>query len=399
MKILHVVPSYIPAYRHGGPVKAVHELCKALVDKGHDITVFTTNADGRKTLDIPFYGDRPRIVEGVKVFYFPLTFIRWYFYAKYLWRTFKKRIPDFDLIHIHAVFLYPTLAAAALARRYKIPYLLNPFGALDPLAIRERSFIKKSLYLRLVEQRNIRKASAMHLVSEYEKKQFLSLGFKTPVHVVSRGLNIADYPNLNHSRYLRERYPQLRGKKAILFLGRVYFEKGLDLLGEAFERVLKRSKDVFLIIAGPDERGCLKKLKAAFRKTGIIKNVLFTGMLLGDDKLSALYGSDIFVLPSHRESFGIAVLEAMACRLPVIVTNRVGLVPHVKEYQAGIVTDCDSDEIAEAILKLLEDQALRQSLGQNGRRLIEDRFTMDKIADQMAEVYSSVVNGYSLKIG
>lgn len=391
MKILHVVPSYVPAYRYGGPIKATHELCRALVKKGIEIMVYTTNADWEKNLDVPL--NEQIDIEGVKVTYFPLGFPRFYCYSADLAKAVLENIPKFNIVHIHSVFLYPTFITAAFCRKYNVPYIINPCGALDPDKLKMRSQFKKWVSIKLIEERNIKYASAIHLLSAYEKEKFLSLGLKSKsVIVIPCGIDIQEYTDYSTPYSLKTKYPQLKDKKIILFLGRISFKKGLDLLIPAMKKIIAQRKDVFLVIAGADERGYLTKAQALCKLCGVKENTIFTGMLLGEDKLGAFFDSDIFVLPSYGDSFGVAVLEAMAAKLAVVITNRVGLAPDIQEYQAGMVTNCNSDKIAEAALSLLNNENLRKKMGENGKRLVEERFRWDKLADKMIEIYREILN-------
>ena len=113
-------------------------------------------------------------------------------------------------------------------------------------------------------------------------------------------------------------------------------------------------------------------------------------MLLGEDKLAALRDSDLFVLPSYSENFGIAVVEAMACGLPVVISNRVNIWREVAEAGAGVITDCEPSQVAEAILKLVDDRGLRMKMGKNGKRLVEENFTWSRTAERMIEVYTKI---------
>lgn len=391
MRVLHVISTYIPAYSRGGPVQAVHELCKTLLEKGLDITVFTTNLDLKKESGIPI--NEPYYVEGVKVFYFPIVkHMKFCCYSKKLSRAIKRRVKSFDIVHIHSVYLYPGWAAAYWCRKYKVPYILNTCGTIDPKMIRLKGFLKKMLCINLIERRNINCSSAIHVTSLAEKKGLEVFKFKTSAEIIPRSVDPNYYRDSKKRDFLTKKYPELLNKKIVLFLGRIHKKKGFDLLASAFEKVIDTRKDVYLVIAGPGEEGYPDKIKRLFEKCGIIKKVIFTGMLLGEEKLSAFYDSDIFVLPSYGENFGIAVLEAMACGLPVVITSRVGLYPDVEKYKAGIITECDSDQIADAILTLLDDGNMRNLMGKNGKRLVEDKFTSDKVADMVIDMYRSVSN-------
>lgn len=390
MKILHIIPSYVPAYSFGGPIKAVHELCKGLVRRGLDVSVFTTNITLEGNPNIPL--NIPQDMDGVKVTYYPATFPRSYCYSRQLADAIKERIAEFDILHIHSVYRYTTFMAARLCDHYKKPYILNPFGALDPSMIKLKSSFKKLLYIKLIERRTINNAKAVHVASRYEKENFEQLNFKTPAIVIPRGIDLSEYSDRVKYQDLRRKYPELSGKKIILFLGRIHPKKGLDLLAAAFKKIVNKRDDAFLIIAGSGDGRYVSKIKDLFRKNGLSGRVLFTGMLLDADKLSAFYGSDLFVLPSYGENFGIAVLEAMACGLPVIITNRVGLFHDVKEYRAGIITNCDQKEIAEAMLELLDSENTGKAMGENGRRLAKDKFTNDEVADRAVRVYREILN-------
>jgi glycosyltransferase involved in cell wall biosynthesis len=389
MRILHITPSYLPAYEFGGPVKTVHELCAALVKKGIDVSVFTTNItlEDRKDIEV----NKEYIKDGVKVTYFPISFPGQYCYSARLAETLNRRIQDFDIIHLHSVYRYTTLAGAGLCQRHNKPYILNPFGALDPSMIKLRSSFKKSLYIKLIESRAINGAKAIHVASQYEKENFEKLNFKTPAIIIPRGINLSEYSDSVKYQYLKRKYPELSGKKIILFLGRIHQKKGFNLLAAAFKRVVNQN-DAILVVAGWGEGGYVDKVKRLFKGYGICENVIFTNMLLGEDKLSAFFSSDIFILPSYGENFGIAALEAMACGLPVVTTDCVGLSPDIDEYKAGIITDCDAVEIAEALHSLLDSEDLRKSMGENGKRLVRDRFTLDKMAGRMFDMYKTVLS-------
>jgi len=386
MKVLHITPHYIPAYRYGGPIKATHELCRALARKGLEVSVFTTNVDVDGYLDVAV--NVPQDIEGVRVVYCPAALAGQYCYSKDLSRRLKDEIKQFDLVHIHFIYLYPTLIAGQWCRRHKIPYIINPFGALDSSMIRLKGYLKKTLYIKTIEKRNIEKASAIHAASVYERDKIKLLKFRTPTIVVPRGINIEEYERTPDSK---DPFPKLKDKKIILFLGRIHFKKGFDLFALALKKITQKRKDVHLIIAGPDEKGYASKVKKMFANLNLEQYVTFTGMLLGNEKLYALHRSDIFVLPSYGENFGIAVLEAMACKLPVVITDRVGLYHDVKEYNTGIITDCDENQIADGILKLLSDDNARKEMGENGKRLAMEKYTWDKISGEMIDVYENII--------
>ncbi len=206
MRVLHVVPTYVPAWRHGGPVFAVHGLCKALAARGHDVTVFTTDVHGSGTLGPEVPRAAPVAVEDVTAWYFPVTTPRRLYRSPALQQALRRALPDaahdgagdlagdtaasanagarFDIVHLHSVFLWPTAAAAAAARRARVPYLISPRGMLVADLLRRRGRLRKRLWIALVERRNLERAAALHATSQLEADEASRLGLRLPPVVV-----------------------------------------------------------------------------------------------------------------------------------------------------------------------------------------------------------------------
>lgn len=272
-----------------------------------------------------------------------------------------------------------------------MPYLINPFGALDSEMINFKSSFIKRVYIRCIESGNIRGAAAIQVASKYEKERLSGLGFPVVSEVASPGLFLDEYSPVLAGEKLEESYPQLKGKKIILFLSRVHPKKGLENLALAFKGLVQKEKDVFLVIAGTGQKSYIQKIKSLLGNLDLSNQVIFTGMLLGPKKLAAFYGSDIFVLPSYGENFGIAVLEAMACSLPVIITDKVGLGADVEDYKAGIVLNNDPRKIEEALYKLITLKDSRKVMGEGGRRLAREKFRLSKVTDDLISIYKGVI--------
>ena len=386
MRLLHVIPGYLPAYWIGGPVKATHELCRQLACQGIDTSVFTTDIGiNSNRREYPFRED----IEGVKVTYFHSSFLRRYNHAYGFARALKEYVHDYDIVHIHSVFSYTTLAAGRICIHENMPYIINPFGALDRDMINLRSAFLKRAYIYMAERRNIESAFLIQVASQYEKERFLALGFSANAAVVPPGLKIEDYDK--SPKPLSETYPQLKGMKVILYLGRIHPKKGIGFLLDAFKKIANNKKDVFLVMAGPVDHYAKIIVKSVSTSPVIKDKVIFTGMLFDADKLSAFYGSDVFVLPSYGENFAVSALEAMACKRPVIVTDKVGLCPDIQEYGAGIIIKQDADAIEKAVFKVLDDKAASGIMGENGRRLVKDRFSIDITAGGMIKIYEGML--------
>ncbi len=390
MKLLHVVASYAPAWRYGGPIQSVAALCQGLASLGEDVTVFTTNIDGPRDLPVPL--EQPAIYRGVKVHYFQVQSPRRWSFSWPLTRALQKEVANFDLVHLHAVFVYPSLAAGFYCRKYGIPYLLSPRGMLCNVAYGMKS-LRKRIYLDLLERRNLNAARAVHFTTIDEQRQMIPIRLGPPAFVVPNSLDLNAFASLPPYGSFRARHPEMAGKRLILFLGRMHRIKGLDRLAEAFGSAREKIQDAHLVIAGYDLEGYGRVVKGRLREQGILERVTFTGPLVGEEKLAAFRDCDLFVLPSYQENFGMAALEAMACGLPVVVSNGVYLYPEIQRAGAGLVVDGDPAGLAEAIGVLLRDATLRARMGEAGRRLVRERFSAEHVAGQMRSVYRNILAG------
>lgn len=387
MKILHVISSIAP--RYGGPSKQVLELCRELAKQGHEITIFTTDINGDERLAVPL--GQPVEMDGFTIRYFPVQWPRYYKFSFPLGKALRKEIPLHDVVHIHSLYLFHSVVAAHYCRRFGIPYLIRPHGTLHPF-IQKTHPLRKRVYNLLFEKHNLDCAAGIHYATLEEMRLTAPLKIKAPGVVIPNGINPSEYTRLPECGSFRKRYPEIGDKKILLFLGRIHFGKGLGILVRALEKVARERKDVYLVLAGPDNKGYSREVKKWLDQAGLANRSLFTGMLLGKDKLSLLRDSDIFVLPSYSDSFGIAVIEAMACRLPVVISNKVGIWQEVAETRAGIVTNCDSQQVAEAILKLLANPEMGKEMGKRGEELVRSRFTWSKVIEKLIRVYQDIIS-------
>ncbi len=387
MKILHVVPTYLPAVRYGGPIYSVHGLCRSLAEAGHEIHVFTTNVDGPSASPVPL--ERPVDRDGVKVWYFPSSFLRRLYYSPSMGRALRERTGSFEIVHNHSVFLWPTWEAARQCRRKKIPYAVSPRGMLVRELIRKKNPALKNGWIFLAEKNNLENASVIHLTSEEEKKEILKFGFKLRrLAVVPNGVDIPaeksaakDGLSPNVKRVLEA------GTPYILFLGRINWKKGLDRLVEAMKRI---PGDARLVIAGNDEEGYAKKIEKLAAGFGVAARINFTGPVYGADKQALYENAECFVLPSVSENFGNSVIEAMASGCPAVVTPGVGLSGLVRSSGGGLVADGDPDSLGRAITGLLADPAARERMSSDARKASLS-FSWGRAAAEMSAVYGEVL--------
>lgn len=385
MKILHVVPTYLPAVRYGGPIWAVHGLAKALVRHGHEVEICTTNVDGHLESAVPV--GEPVVKDGVVVWYFRSPLFRRMYWAPKMAGHLAHAVRRFDIVHVHSVFLWPTYQAAKLARNVGVPYVLSPRGMLEKNLFRMRGWWRKQLWWYAVGQRHVRHAAALHATSQREASELLKFSVDPArLWIVPNGIELsppgASYP-------LADRFAKLTSDPYVLYLGRLSWEKGLDRLVHA----LAYLPQMRLLVAGGGEEGYLARLKQLIEAAGVAAQVHYLGPVYGEEKSSLLRHAVALVLPSHSESFGNVVLEAMAVGCPVIVTKEVGLAEAVQRSNAGIVVPGEPRAIANAIARLSQDSGLRKQCGAAGRDLVVKEYTWDAVARRMQEHYAELVSG------
>ena len=393
MKILAVTPYYWPAFSYGGPVFSLHYLNKALVKKGIAVTVYTTNAGLKNKVAT---GQEVE-VDGVLVTYFRYSKILELITDSELnlsltmGSALKRNLQHFDIVYIATAWSYSTVAAADYCRLYKKPYIIAPRGMLYPEVFYRKAW-KKWPFYRLAVKKALDGVSRIHYTSQDEAEKTHSfLRLKNKDVIIPNGIELSEFNALDRER-LKVKYPHLKNKKVILFLGRINWKKGLGILLGAFARLAKENDDMHLLIAGPGEQRDTKKVKKWIDKYGLgYGKVTFTGILNGKEKLEAYSGSDIFVLPSYSENFGMSVVEAMACSVPVVISNKVGIYKDVEQNNAGIVTETNPHSLYAGIKLLLENPDLSKKVAMNGRKLVESYYEIDKVADRIISVFQDIL--------
>lgn len=385
MRILHVVPSYLPATRYGGPIYSVHGLCRALAVMGHEVHVFTTSVDGKVDSDVPL--GRAVALDGVQVWYFPAGgMMRRLYYSPDMLRALREQVPAFDLVHLHSVFLWPTWAAARVARSAGMPYVLSPRGMLVRELIKRRSRWVKTAWVGLVERVNIAGAAAIHVTSDKEAAELQKFRFRLPaVWVVPNGIDAAEPWSADEvSEDVRTAIAE---GGYVLFFGRINWKKGLDRLLAAWKGV----SGARLIIAGNDEENYLAELQGRCLNNDLSATVTFLPRhISGADKEVLLASARLFVLPSYSENFGNTVLEAMIRSVPVVVTEEVGAGEVVRESGGGRVVS--ADQLAGVLSALLQDQQGLAKMGIRGCAWVKERYSWSGIADEMTERYRGIIH-------
>ncbi len=389
MKILHVALSL--SLRCGGPSVAVYDLTRYQAASGLNVTVFSTNTDyPRGILNVP--ANTPVLKNGVRHYYFSVQFGP-LLVSLPMAAELRKTIKRYDLVHIHGLYRFPTAFAALLCRISNVPYIIVPHGSLDPFLYRQssRNVLAKRIHERLFDLPNLNAASAIHFTTSEEKARAEFLRIRAPGLVVPYGLDWPRFENLPPKGGMRRRLG-LNDQPIVLFLGRINFKKGLDLLVKAFSEVAERIDNAVLVIAGPDNDGFAEVVRKWIEEQGIAAKVYWQEMLYGREVLEAYVDANVFVLPSFTESFGIAVIEAMACGLPVVISDQVNIWTDVLHSEAGLVVKLDALDIAHAIQVIVEDKKLAVRMGNSGRKFAKSRYAYDRIVGEVTRMYETIIS-------
>ncbi|HTX76842.1 MAG TPA: glycosyltransferase [Terracidiphilus sp.] len=377
MRILHFIASIDSAT--GGPVEGLRHRCAIYRAGGHEVEI--------ATLDSP---------EFVRSCQFPARLIGLgpgrgtYRYSPHAVPWLKANLERFDVVFVNGVWNYNTLAAHRALKGTDIPWAIFTHGMLDPY-FKERfplKHLKKSIYWHGMLRQAFRDAHAVLFTTEEERilaRQSFSR-YDVREIVVPYGTFGPDCDTGEAVEEFLARWPDLRGKRIAISLGRIHPKKGTDVLIAAFAQTLAKDAEWRLVIAGPDQVGWKKELEARARKLGAAERITWTGTLKGKLKWGAFAASEVFVLPSHQENFGIVVAEAMACGLPVIVSNKVNLWREVVKGGAGFV---DKDTLEGTTASLARWSALSAgeiaALRVRSRRTFEEEFDFNSTAKRVLE--------------
>jgi glycosyltransferase involved in cell wall biosynthesis len=380
MRIVHVVESLDPA--NGGPSVSVPSLAAAQASLGNEV-VLVFYAESRSE----DYVAHRQIPGFANVNLCPVK-------PGGLWEKVSARsarnvllrvLPSTDIVHIHGIWGMMLLRAAASARNLNIRYVFAPRGMLDPWSLSQKR-IKKKIMWWAVWKRVLGKAYFLHALNKAEAELIRPLGLKCPTKIIPNGVFLNLFENNQECDDLFRLVPGLRSQPFVLFLSRMHYKKGIDLLLDAFAIVAKQDATVRLVIAGPDS-GFGGETRKWIDQHRLWARVHVVGPLYGQAKDSALASAKCFCLPSRQEGFSMAILEALSAGLPVVITHNCHF-PEVAEVGAGKVVDQSPKQIAEGLLAFVRDEGEQATAGRAGQKLVASRYQWQQIAEETLHAYS-----------
>ena len=378
-KVLHVISGIDP--RGGGPAEALRGLALAQAAAGLNVHVLATFAAGD---DLGFAAIMQ--ARGITVRLIGPCHGR---FARHpdLTPITAQAVATADIVHIHALWEEVQHQAARAARLSGKPYLIRPCGMLDPWSLRQRR-LAKTLYLAWRLRGNLNGAAALHFTSEGERQGTTRLRLRSSGIVEPNGIDVPEFERRCERGGFRHAHGISADRAVVLFLGRLHPKKGLDLLLPAFARL---AGEPLLVLAGPADEAYRRHLEAELARLNITDRVLFTGMLLGEDKRAAFADADLFVLPSYQENFGIAVAEAMASGLPVVLSDQVNIADEVVRAGAGGVVPTNVDALSAELSRWLSDANLRARAGAIAGQFARGRYDWVGIAGRWTMHYDRLI--------
>ena len=376
MNILQVIPTLNPAA--GGPVEGLIQQGIEMIRHGHCVQTVCLDSPGLQV---------DKRLASTAVYMLGPSYLG-YAYSPRLEPWLREYAHKFDVLIIHGMWTFHSFCVAKVARQLNIPYVVFLHGMLDPWFARQypRKHLKKWLYWPWAEYRTLRDARLVLFTTAEEQllaRQSFWL-YKARERLVGYGIGSREIPAGQARATFLGGFPELEGKRNLLYLSRIHPKKGCDLLIQAFANVADTDPGLHLVMAGPGDPQWVEKLKQQAHKLGVAQRVTFTGMLKGEMKWGAYDAADVFVLPSHQENFGIVVAEALASGLPVLTTYQVNIWREIKEAAAGII-HADTQEGADQLLTdwLGLSDAQTSAMRLNAKRCFDENFEIKKVTNNL----------------
>ncbi len=388
MNILHITPSYKPAYIYGGTTVSISRLCEAQASFFNKqglkskITVYTTTANGKKELNVE--NNKPILIDGVEVWYFKRqTKDHTHFSIALLKKTIQT-VQNFDAIHIHSWWNTVVIFSVLICILKGVKVIVAPRGMLGEYTLNTQKKSLKNSFHKLIGKKIIKK-TYLHLTSQIEREE-ISYIKNNRVFVLPNLLSLC-----GKQKQVRQKKPSNIFK--LVFMSRIHHKKGIEILIEVLYRLKENPKiNLQLDVIGKSESiDYQNTLKQLICQKKLEDKVNWVGWLEGKQKFEYLEKSDLFVLPSFNENFANVVIESLSVGTPVLVSDKVGLANYVKERELGWV--CKTNQV-ESLLQVLEmainNKIKRRKIRENAPQIIQNDFSSQKLIQKYIEMYQKI---------
>ncbi|HEV7347246.1 glycosyltransferase [Telluribacter sp.] len=379
MRILNIC-SY--SWAIGGPARTIFDNTTQALQQGHQVDILSPITPGDKAYPVP---PGARLFECKRTPGVSKVFRE---FSIELYHFLKMHIHEYDIIHIHGIWHFGSLAPFLTSN--KVPKVFTIHGLLDTWALKHSQW-KKQLVTFLFQKKLLGKAALIHVLNTDEEADVIQyLGYRPGnLVVIPNGMKISDYTDLPPKGTFRTQFGISANKKLVLFMSRLNIKKGLDLLLPAFQRYSLKHPDTVLVLAGPDD-GYQEKAEAFIKENQLESGIKLVGMLTDKIKKAALADADLFVLPSYSEGFSIAVLEAMAARVPTLVSERVGFGEYLKKYDAACLTPLTVEGVEQGLLQTLSNSQYRLEIADRAFTMVNKHFDIQVVAKQLLDEYQKI---------
>jgi len=379
LRLLHVIPSLDPA--HGGTVEGLKQLGAALIKIGHSVDVVTLDMPDDLCVTVHPFSDVVALGPAKLNYRYSSKLIPW----------LKEHAERYDAVMVEGLWQFHGFATWRALRRKDVPYFVFTHGMLSPWFKKAYPLkhLKKWLYWPWAEYQVLRHAKAVLFTTDEERllsRESFWL-YRCREAVIGYGtVRLSGDSDAQREKFLAS-YPELRGRRIFLFLSRIHEVKGCDLLVAAFAKVATRDTNLRLVMAGPDQTGWKDELVALAVHLGVADRIVWTGMISGDLKWGAYHAAEVFVLPSHQENFGVVVAEALSCRLPVLISNKVNIWREVEAEGAGIVAEDDLAGAETMLTRWLDmDDGSRSEMRTRTQVCFDRHFEIGKAAERLSRL-------------
>ncbi len=381
MKILNIC-AYTWAI--GGPARIIFDHTSIALKEGHQVTILSPVSSHDEIYPVP-KGAEIVICKRTT----PLSFVYPEFSIE-LYRYLKNNIHNFDIVHCHGIFHFGSNAPFLF--KNNIPKAITIHGLLDHWALGNGHW-KKKIFSFLTQKKLLKSADLVQINNKDELQDLRKyLGYDHPnIAIVPNGMNLEELATLPPIGTFRAYFQIDMTKKIVLFMGRLNIKKGLDLLLPAFKKYTQQFDDALLVIAGPDD-GYQSETERFISENSLQSKIRLVGMLMDDLKKAALADATIFALPSYSEGFSIAVLEAMAANVPVLVSDRIGFDGFVAQYEAGYEVTLNVEGVYEGLVKLLQNEPYRKTVAQNAKQMVTEMFDIEVVAKRLLNEFEKCIH-------
>lgn len=379
MRIIQSTIRYSPAL--GGVEEYVKQISERLAKRKHQVSVFASDLE--EIHSFKRIKNKPDEINGVKIkrgYTIPFR-LRDYVIMPSLPLMMAQE--ETDIIHGHCFMQFPMDVALVLSRIKRVPFVFNPYFTV----LGESSFLG-TMYKKTLGRLALQ-ADVVITISDFESRLIKKSGFPVKrLEMIYPGVDFGEFERVNYNVY--KRYG-LEKQNIVLFVGRLDKNKGVDTLVEAAPFILRDVPETAFFIIGPDF-GEAAKLQQLAKENKVSEKIKFAGSLDRPDLISAFKNAKVFVLPSRYEAFGIALIEAMAAKLPVVASDCSAIPYVVNNGRTGLLFPLnDKKRLAECILQLLADQNLREKIGLEGYSDVKEKYNWDKNVDKLEDIYNSLL--------